>query len=717
MQNLVRHSAKLAAKSPASVLTTRALSASAVCNEKYFDKILIANRGEIACRVMRTCKKLGIKTVAVHSEADANALHVRMADERYCIGPAPSSQSYLVVDNVMEAVRATGAQAVHPGYGFLSEKFPFCEALDKEGVAFIGPRPYALHVMGDKLESKRIANEAKVHTVPGFDGEVENVDHALELAKEIGYPVMIKAAAGGGGKGMRLAYNEKELRDGYRFSRDEALSSFADGRLLIERFVEKPRHIEIQVVADSHGNAVYLNERECSIQRRNQKVVEEAPSVFLDPKTRKNMGEQACALAKAVQYQSAGTVEFLVDPKKYFYFLEMNTRLQVEHPITECITGVDIVEQMIRVAAGKPLSITQDDIGIHGWAIESRVYAEDPFVFLPSTGRLTTYIEPKTTAPEVIKDIDLTTPHVRVDSGVYEGGEINMYYDPMICKLITHAKDRPTAIAAMKDALDSYVIKGVKHNIPLLRDIMCEERFISGNIDTNFIPEVYPEGFQGYKMTPDEKEQFFAGVASMHLQRLSLDSDASHITQLVVHAQGRNEEFDKTVDVEWADGKVAAFIVDGKRCEVSSNWSVGSPLFEATFNGAPIVIQHLGRRGFESTVRFCGTELRVNVRTKEEDEAFKLLPPKPAVDHSLELLTPMPGTIVSMAVAVGQEVLEGSEVAVMEAMKMQNKLLAPRSGIVKAVHAKVGEQIDGDLPLISFYTDDEVKAMEEKKAE
>uniref|UniRef100_A0A3Q0S6R7 Propionyl-CoA carboxylase subunit alpha n=1 Tax=Amphilophus citrinellus TaxID=61819 RepID=A0A3Q0S6R7_AMPCI len=473
-----------------------------------FEKILIANRGEIACRVINTCKKMGIRTVAVHSDVDSN-VHVKMADEAVCVGSAPTSKSYLNMDAIMDAIRVTGAQAVHPGYGFLSENKEFAKRLAAEGVAFIGPDTHAIQAMGDKIESKLIAKAAKVNTIPGFDGVVKTAEEAVKIAQQIGYPVMIKASAGGGGKGMRIAWNDEETREGFRFSSQEAASSFGDDRLLIEKYIDNPRHIEIQVLADKHGNALWLNERECSIQRRNQKVVEEAPSTFLDPATRRAMGEQAVQLARAVQYSSAGTVEFLVDSKKNFYFLEMNTRLQVEHPITECITGLDLVEQMIRVAKGYQLQHTQEDIPIDGWAVECRVYAEDPYKSfgLPSIGRLSQYQEP------------LSLNKVRVDSGIQEGSEISIYYDPMISKLITYGATRAEALARMEDALDHYVIRGVTHNIPLLREIITHPRFVSGDISTNFLPEVYPDGFKGHQLGVDAHRELLAAAAALHVSK------------------------------------------------------------------------------------------------------------------------------------------------------------------------------------------------------
>ena len=482
--------------------------------DKPFDKILIANRGEIACRVMRTAKRLGIQTVAVHSDADANALHVRMADEAVRVGPPPTSQSYLNVDAIVNAVKMTGAQAVHPGYGFLSENFHFVEALDKAGVTFIGPNAAAMAALGDKIESKIIAKTSGVHTIPGFDGVVRDADHAIEIANQIGYPVMLKASAGGGGKGMRIAWNDAEVHENFKLASQESKSSFGDDRLLVEKFVDNPRHIEIQVLGDKHGNVLYLPERECSIQRRNQKVIEEAPSVHLDEATRKAMGEQAAALARHVHYDSAGTVEFLVDPNRNFYFLEMNTRLQVEHPITEYITGIDLVEQMFRVAANQPLQIKQQDIKIHGWAVESRVYAEDPKRYLPSIGTLQKYHEPMDMIP---------APHVRCDSGIVEGSEISMYYDPMICKLCTWGNDRPEALKYMQRALDSYVIQGVTHNIPLLRAVISHPRFQSGKISTKFLAEEYPGGFPGYQLDDAAKKELLAVAAGIYAKRAIRD--------------------------------------------------------------------------------------------------------------------------------------------------------------------------------------------------
>uniref|UniRef100_A0A8C9SJI7 Propionyl-CoA carboxylase subunit alpha n=1 Tax=Scleropages formosus TaxID=113540 RepID=A0A8C9SJI7_SCLFO len=602
-----------------------------------FDKILIANRGEIACRVMKTCKKMGIKTVAVHSDVDSSAVHVKMADEAVCVGPAPTNKSYLNMDAILEAARQTGAQAVHPGYGFLSENKEFARRLAAHGVTFIGPDTHAIQAMGDKIESKLIAKKAKVNTIPGFDGVVKDAEEAVRIAGEIGYPVMIKASAGGGGKGMRIAWNDEETREGFRFSSQEAASSFGDDRLLIEKFIDNPRHIEIQVLADKHGNALWLNERECSIQRRNQKVVEEAPSTFLDPETRCAMGEQAVSLAKAVQYSSAGTVEFLVDSKKNFYFLEMNTRLQVEHPITECITGLDLVQQMIRVAKGYPLQHRQADIPINGWAIESRVYAEDPYKSfgLPSIGRLSQYQEP------------VNIPAVRVDSGIQEGSDISIYYDPMISKLVTYGSTRAEALQRMEEALDNYVIRGVTHNIPLLREIITHPRFVSGDISTKFLQEVYPEGFKGHQLSDSERWELLATAVA-----------------LFVAAQLRSQRFLGNLSDELetcshvclpGNSLVCRFLqvdLDGKRVDVSSEWNLASALLPVTVNGTQRTVQCLSRSASgEIDLQYLGTS-----------------------------------------------VAEGQEICVIEAMKMQNSMTAAKTAKVKSVHCNAGDTVgEGDL--------------------
>uniref|UniRef100_A0AAR2IS06 Propionyl-CoA carboxylase alpha chain, mitochondrial n=1 Tax=Pygocentrus nattereri TaxID=42514 RepID=A0AAR2IS06_PYGNA len=604
-----------------------------------FDKILIANRGEIACRVIKTCKKMGIKTVAVHSDVDSSSVHVKMADEAVCVGPAPTSQSYLNMDAIMEAIRQTGAQAVHPGYGFLSENKEFARRLATEGVTFIGPDTDAIQAMGDKIESKLIAKAAKVNTIPGFDGVVKDAEEAVKIAQQIGYPVMIKASAGGGGKGMRIAWNEEETREGFRFSSQEAASSFGDDRLLIEKYIDNPRHIEIQVLADKHGNALWLNERECSIQRRNQKVVEEAPSTFLDPVTRRAMGEQAVSLAKAVQYSSAGTVEFLVDSKKNFYFLEMNTRLQVEHPITECITGLDLVQQMIRVAKGYKLQHKQEDIPINGWAVESRVYAEDPYKSfgLPSIGRLSQYEEPVNLAG------------VRVDSGIQEGSDISIYYDPMISKV------------------SSNILLGVTHNIPLLREIIVHPRFISGDISTNFLPEVYPEGFKGHLLSTGEQRELLAAAAALY-----------------VAAQLRSQKF---------LGPQRSVEIDGEKVVVSGEWNLASALLPLTINGSHRIFQNYYFNMLSPCVQF-----KVRVLSKLAASLSKHMPEKIPEDTSSILRSPMPGTVVAVSVKPGDTVAEGQEICVIEAMKMQNSMTAAKTAKVKSVHCKAGETVgEGDL--------------------
>uniref|UniRef100_A0A8C6UD28 Propionyl-CoA carboxylase alpha chain, mitochondrial n=1 Tax=Neogobius melanostomus TaxID=47308 RepID=A0A8C6UD28_9GOBI len=630
-------------------------------NDETFDKILVANRGEIACRVMKTCKKMGIQTVAVHSDVDSSAVHVKMADEAVCVGPAPTSKSYLNMDAIMEAIRSTGAQAVHPGYGFLSENKKFAKRLAAEGVTFIGPDTHAIHAMGDKIESKLIAKAAKVNTIPGFDGVVKVHIYYTSMHYSPLVLLMIKASAGGGGKGMRIAWNDEETRDGFRFSSQEAASSFGDDRLLIEKYIDNPRHIEIQVLADKHGNALWLNERECSIQRRNQKVVEEAPSTFLDPVTRKAMGEQAVQLAKAVKYSSAGTVEFLVDSSKNFYFLEMNTRLQVEHPITECITGVDLVEQMIRVAKGYQLQHKQEEIPINGWAIESRVYAEDPYKSfgLPSIGRLSQYQEP------------LNLRNVRVDSGIQEGSDISIYYDPMISKLVTYGATRAEALALMEDALDNYVIRGVTHNIPLLREIITHPRFISGDISTSFLPEVYPDGFKGHQLDRGRCRELLASAAALYVT-----------SELRAH---------RVLGPQRCDVCVVCVLVDEEKVEVSGDWNLASPLLPLTINNTQRMFQV--KRILQIK---CVKELRV--LTKLGAQLNSYMPEKVPEDTTSILRSPMPGTVIAVSVKAGDTVAEGQEICVIEAMKMQNSLTAVKPAKVKSVHCKPGETVgEGDL--------------------
>ena len=664
-----------------------------------FDKILIANRGEIACRVIKTARKMGIKTVAIYSDADKNALHVEMADEAVHIGPPPANQSYIVIDKVMDAIKQTGAQAVHPGYGFLSENPKFAQALEAAGVAFVGPPVKAIEAMGDKITSKKIAQEAGVSTVPGYMGLIEDAEEAVKISNQIGYPVMIKASAGGGGKGMRIAWNDTEAREGFQSSKNEAANSFGDDRIFIEKFVTQPRHIESQVLCDAHGNGIYLNERECSIQRRNQKVVEEAPSPFLDEATRKAMGDQSVALAKAVGYTSAGTVEFIVDGDRNFYFLEMNTRLQVEHPVTELITGVDLVEQMVRVANGEPLSITQDDVKINGWAIENRLYAEDPYRgFLPSIGRLTRY-RPPAEGP-------LGDGIVRNDTGVFEGGEISMYYDPMIAKLCTWGPDRATAIETMRNALDSFEVEGIGHNLPFVAAVMDHPKFISGEMTTAFIEEEYPEGFEGVTLGDVALRNIAAACAAMNRvaeirrARISgtLDNHERHVgEEWNVALQGH--DFNVTIAADH-DGSTVRF-ADGNEIRVSGDWTPGDQLARMTVNGDPLVMK-VGKVSGGFRIRSRGAELKVHVRTPRQAELARKMPEKVPPDTSKMLLCPMPGLIVKIDVEEGDEVQEGQALCTVEAMKMENILRAERKGTVSKINATAGDSLAVDDVIMEF---------------
>ncbi len=664
-----------------------------------FSKILIANRGEIACRVIRTARRMGIATVAVYSDADRGALHVRMADEAVHIGPSPAAQSYIVIDRIMEAVRTTGAEAVHPGYGFLSENRDFAAALEAAGVVFIGPPSKAIEAMGDKITSKKLAQAAGVSTVPGHMGIIADADEAVRIAKGIGYPVMIKASAGGGGKGMRIAHSDAEAREGFQSSKNEAAASFGDDRIFVEKFVTQPRHIEIQVLADSHGNCVYLHERECSIQRRNQKVIEEAPSPFLDAATRKAMGEQACALAKAVGYTSAGTVEFIVDDKRNFYFLEMNTRLQVEHPVTELITGIDLVEQMIRVAAGEKLPFAQDDLKINGWAIECRLYAEDPYRnFLPSIGRLTRYRPPA--------EVATPTRAVRNDTGVYEGGEISMFYDPMIAKLCTWGPTRADAIEGMRDALDAFEVEGIGHNLPFCQAVMDHPRFVEGNITTAFIAEEFPDGFKGAVLPDAGLRRVAAAVCAMHRvaeirrTRISgrMDNHERRVgTEWVVSLQG--QDFPVTIAAD-RDGATVTF-ADKTDLRVTSEWTPGQPLARLDVNGTALILK-VGKIPSGLRIRTRGADLRVLVRTPRQADLARLMPEKSAADTSRYLLCPMPGLIVSIAVAEGDEVQEGQALATVEAMKMENILRAERKGVVKRIAVAAGASLRVDDVILEF---------------
>ena len=660
-----------------------------------FKKILIANRGEIACRVIKTARKMGILTVAVYSEADADALHVEMADESVCIGPAASKESYLVIDKIIAACKQTGAEAVHPGYGFLSENQEFSRRLEENGVIFIGPKHYSVGQMGDKIASKKLANDAKVNTIPGYADAIDTPEQAVQIAGGIGYPVMIKASAGGGGKGLRVAFDDKECFEGFTSCRNEAKTAFGDDRILIEKYVLEPRHIEIQVLGDAHGNTVYLHERECSIQRRHQKVIEEAPSPFLDPATRKAMGEQAVALAKAVNYQSAGTVEFVVGADKSFYFLEMNTRLQVEHPVTEMITGLDLVEQMIRVAAGEKLSFTQDDLKIDGWAMECRINAEDPFRgFLPSTGRLVKFDPPAAVDGKI-----------RVDTGVYDGGEISMFYDSMIAKLIVHAATREQAIARMRVALNAFVIRGISSNIPFQSALMQHPRFHSGNFNTGFIAEEYPKGFDASMVPHDDPSLLISVAAFVH--RRNIDRAAQISGQLAGH--------ELKVGADWVvlrDGEQhlvnatplnSGYLIEykGEKYEIISDWRLGQPILHGTCNGEEFTLQ-LERRGIKYRLFHWGAQVDLTVLSARAAALLALMPEKAPPDLSKYLLSPMPGLLREVSVKEGQEVKAGEKLAVIEAMKMENILKADQDCKVKKLVAKAGESLSVDQVIIEF---------------
>ena len=668
-----------------------------------FKKILIANRGEIACRVIRTARKMGIATVAVYSDADRNAVHVEMADEAVHIGPAPAAQSYLVAERIIEACKATGAEAVHPGYGFLSERASFCAALESQGIVFIGPKPKAIEAMGDKIESKKFANAAAVSTVPGYIGVIEDVDQAQRIADEIGYPVMIKASAGGGGKGMRIAWSKAEVRDGFERARSEAKSSFGDDRVFIEKFVVEPRHIEIQVLADAHGNAVYLGERECSIQRRNQKVVEEAPSPFLDEKTRRAMGEQAVALAKAVDYQSAGTVEFIVDKDKNFYFLEMNTRLQVEHPVTELVTGIDLVEQMIRVAAGEKLAFGQADVKLTGWAVESRLYAEDPYRnFLPSIGRLTRY-----RPPQEGRFGDIV---IRNDTGVTEGSEISMYYDPMIAKLCTWAPTRAEAVEAMSEALDEFVVDGIEHNIPFLAALMRHPRWREGRLSTGFIAEEYPDGFA--PVAPDGDEKAVLAAVALAVELLRRDRLDRLTGRLAPHSGALKRDWVVKIGADYVPASILEGMISipmemdlsvggGAPLTVASDWRPGEPVWRGRVGGRQVAAQ---LRPLPNGMRIAwqGMAVEAHAMLPRTAELERLMPVKLPPDTSKMLLCPMPGLVVSIAVAEGQEVKAGETLAVVEAMKMENVLRAERDLTVAKLKAKPGDSLAVDAVIMEF---------------
>jgi propionyl-CoA carboxylase alpha chain len=687
-----------------------------------FKKILIANRGEIACRVIKTARKMGIATVAVYSEADKDARHVSLADEAVLLGPAPSRESYLVADKIIAACKATGAQAVHPGYGFLSENEDFARRVEEEGIVFIGPKHYSIAAMGDKIASKKLADEAQVSTIPGWNDAIDTPERAVEIARGVGYPVMIKASAGGGGKGLRVAFNDKEAFEGFSTCRNEARNSFGDDRVFIEKFVEQPRHIEIQVLGDAHGNIVYLHERECSIQRRHQKVIEEAPSPFISDETRRAMGEQAVALARAVKYQSAGTVEFVVGKNQDFYFLEMNTRLQVEHPVTECITGLDLVEQMIRVAAGEPLPFTQDQIPRQGWAIECRINAEDPFRnFLPSTGRLVRYQPPAAELEQGTNTLSGTAYDggrfggVRVDTGVYEGGEIPMFYDSMIAKLIVHGRDRTDAIAKMREALNGFVIRGVSSNIPFQAALMAHPKFVSGDFNTGFIAEHYAGGFRAEDVPHDDPDFLVALVAAAqrrYLERAAgitgqLDGHGVRIAQdfvIVVRGQAgahrhvpvRLEAHGAlTVQVGGADGK------GGKTYAVAKDWTFGGIRASGSCNGRPFTAQ-IEREGLWTRVAHNGRRIEAMVLSPNAAALQRLMPFKAPADMSKFLLSPMPGLLVDIAVKPGQAVQAGERLAVIEAMKMENILTAAQDGTVSELMAAQGESLAVDQPILKF---------------
>lgn len=653
-------------------------------------KLLIANRGEIACRVIKTARKLGIATVAVYSDADREALHVRMADEAVHIGPSPAKESYLQIDKIIAACKQTGAQAVHPGYGFLSENAAFSAALEKEGIIFVGPPPKAIEAMGDKITSKKLAAEAGVSTVPGHMGLIDDAAHAVTIAQSIGYPVMIKASAGGGGKGMRIAWNDAEAREGFERSKSEAASSFGDDRIFIEKFVTEPRHIEIQLIADGHGNALYLNERECSIQRRNQKVIEEAPSPFLDEATRKAMGEQSVALAKAVGYRSAGTVEFIVDKDRNFYFLEMNTRLQVEHPVTELITGLDLVELMLRVADGEALPLSQDEVQRNGWAIESRLYAEDPYRnFLPSTGRLTRYRPPAESTSETLV--------VRNDTGVFEGGEISTFYDPMIAKLCTWAPTRLEAVDAMAIALDSFEVEGVGNNLPFLSTVMEQQRFRDGRLTTGYIAEEFPEGFSGAVLSDDHHFDVVAGAAMLMARRQQRRTGAEAESRWHVQVGERAETVvlhqhgpDILVDLDWRSEAVRL------------SWQPGDTLAHLDWSGGRHAVLKVNPTTSGFRIRYRGADLKVLVLQPHVAHYLKYMPVKVPPDMSRFLLCPMPGQVVRIDVKEGDVVEDGQTLAVVEAMKMENVLKAEKRARVSKVHVVPGAVLAVDQVMLEF---------------
>jgi propionyl-CoA carboxylase alpha chain len=665
-----------------------------------FKTILIANRGEIACRVIKTARRMGIRTVAVYSDADKDALHVEMADDAVAIGPPAAAQSYLAIDKIVAACLKTGAEAVHPGYGFLSERAAFALSLAEAKIVFIGPNPKAIEAMGDKIESKKFANAAEVSTVPGHLGVIETPQRAAEIADEIGYPVMIKASAGGGGKGMRIAHSRKEVAEGFARARSEAKSSFGDDRVFVEKFIVNPRHVEIQVLGDKHGNVIYLGERECSIQRRNQKVIEEAPSPLLDAKTRKKMGEQAVALAKAVQYDSAGTVEFVAGQDRSFYFLEMNTRLQVEHPVTELVTGVDLVEEMIRSAAGEPLRLKQADVKLTGWAVESRVYAEDPTRgFLPSTGRLTRYRPPAEGTNDGVT--------VRNDTGVFEGGEISIHYDPMIAKLVTHAPDRLSAIEAQATALDAFVIDGIRHNIPFLSALMQHPRWREGRLSTGFIAEEFPDGFHPLVAEGETERRLVVAAAMIdhthNLRKRHISGQLREPEQMRFELKRVVAMGKRRVELEIEPRMIGVAIVfaDGRKVEAHSEWKPGDALWRGTVDGADIAVQARPLlNGY--ALSHAGVAVETRVYTRREAQLAALMIEHKGADGSRFLLCPMPGLVKAVAVKVGQEVKAGEQLCIVEAMKMENVLIAERDATVKAILCKEGDSLAVDAVIMEF---------------
>lgn len=659
-----------------------------------FNKILIANRGEIACRIIRTARRLGIATVAVYSEADTNSLHVTMADEAVFIGSSPASQSYLDIDKIIDACRTSGVEAVHPAYGFLSENACFAKALQDNKITFIGPSVYAIEKMGDKIEAKKIAKEAKVNTIPGYSGEIKDEKEAVKIASKVGFPVMIKAAAGGGGKGMRVVRSAKEVPQAFTSATNEAQNSFSDGRIFIEKFIEKPRHIEIQVLADTHGNIVCLGERECSIQRHHQKVIEEAPSPFLDDKTRQAMYKQCVSLAKKVKYVSAGTVEFIMDSEKNFYFLEMNTRLQVEHPVTELVTGIDIVEQMVRIAAGEKLSITQKDVQLKGWAMESRVYAEDPSRgFLPSSGRISHYKEPK------------ISEGVRIDSGVYEGGMVSMFYDPMIAKLCTYGKDRAQAIERMQAALGEFVIHGISHNISFLEALVAHKRFAAGDMTTNFIDEEYPDGFFGAQLTSATTRVFLSVAAHVFME------DARRATSISGQIPGRERQIGNRWVINIDGDSFPVYVrardngydvkYDNEYIIVRSSWLLGSPLLQGLVNDRKVSVRidHFAG-GFYLT--HAGSQVKVTVRSPRIAELSKFLPENVDGNGVRLLEAPISGNVVDIKVKEGDAVKPGNDLVVLEAMKMENIICAEHECVVSKIHVKPGDNVSYGQLMIEF---------------